>query len=278
VIERTAVVVAPQWVEARLTVGLPAAGRRVLGREAEAMLCREAPRIVERALMWRNVSREAGRAFVECIENHDDIRRQLDKRGLVAFVTDGAVLPRESGASDRPLAGDEAVAFESASSLTVTLEVPNEVNGSCHVTGMGIPRGVTVIVGGGYHGKSTLLRALERGVHPHIPGDGREYVVTTRDAVKIRAEDGRRVEQLVDPSQTRAVGHAIHLATERFMDGRASLREVVDALEAFFDEDGLDALDPFHRRDRHPGNFARPRKYEIAAAINRLRTVRMRQK
>ena len=87
----------------------------------------------------------------------------------------------------------------------------------------------------------------------------------------------RGVEQLLDYSQTRAVGSAIYLATQRFMDGKASLRAVVEALETFFDEQGLDALDPFHHPGRHPGNFARPRKYEVAAAINRLRTVRMRQ-
>jgi predicted ABC-class ATPase len=335
------------------------------------------------------------------------------------------------------------------------------------VTGMGIRRGVTLIVGGGYHGKSTLLHALERGVYPHVPGDGREWVVSAPDLVKIRAEDGRRVEQvdisafiadlpqgrstsafasddasgstsqaaniveaieagatgllldedtsatnfmvrdarmqalvnkefepitpflervrelsdtlgvstvlvmggcgdyfdvadcvismreyrpfevtgeakriaaehdsgrrsearapldpiapripqaesfdpsrgrrevkidardldlihfgsdsidlrcveqLVDRSQTRAIGNAIHLATQRFMDGRATLREVIERLEALFDDRGLDELDPFHRRGQHPGNLARPRRFEIAAAINRLRTLRMRQR
>jgi predicted ABC-class ATPase len=332
---------------------------------------------------------------------------------------------------------------------------------------MGIPKGITLIVGGGFHGKSTLLTALERGVYPHIPGDGREYVVTCRDAVKIRAEDGRRVEcvdispfisglpfhrsttsfstddasgstsqaaniiealevgarlllldednsatnfmvrdarmqsliskidepitpfldrvrelyeelgvstvlvmggcgdyfdvahcvlamreyqpydvsikarqiakeittrrkvetsaplslgiqrspqkhsfdpsrgkrsvkidakakdlilygrepidlrfveQLVDFSQTRAVGLAIHLAVQRYIDGHATLHEIIETLEAFFDERGLDELEPFHRREQHPGNLARPRKYEIAAAINRLRTVHMKQR
>jgi hypothetical protein len=73
------------------------------------------------------------------------------------------------------------------------------------------------------------------------------------------------------------VGHAIHLAATRFMDGKTSLREVVEKLEAFFDAEGLDALDPFHRGGHHPGNFARPRGLEIAAAINRLRTLRVRQ-
>lgn len=87
----------------------------------------------------------------------------------------------------------------------------------------------------------------------------------------------RGVEQLVDFSQTRAVGYALHLATERFMDGSTTLRDVAVALEQFFDARGLDELDPFHRQGRHPGNFARPRIYEIVAAMNRLRTVRMKQ-
>ena len=87
----------------------------------------------------------------------------------------------------------------------------------------------------------------------------------------------RLVEQLVDSSQTRAVGYAIHLATEQFLDGTKTLCEVVDAVERFFDQHGLDALDPFQRDERHPGAFARPRRYEIAAAINRLRTLRVRQ-
>ena len=470
VLERTAVVVSPEWVEARLQVGLPAAGRRVLARQAQAMLCDELPQIARRGLHWENLPQQQARAFVECVENQEHIRAKLAESGLVAFVADGSILPRESGASDRPLSPEQAVAFQSPESLRVSITVPNPAGGphgsATDVSGMGIPTGVTLIVGGGYHGKSTLLRALERAVYPHVPGDGREYVVTGRDAVKIRAEDGRRVEkvdispfiadlpygrsttafdgddasgstsqaaniveavevgattllldedtsatnfmvrdarmqalvhkehepitpfvdrvgelyatlgvstvlvmggcgdyfdaadtvimmrdylpidatadakrvahdhatrrrmeagrpvatttariplaesfdpsrgrrevkidakavdlilfgtepidlrgveQLVDLSQTRAVGYAIHLATTRFLDGRATLADVMDAVERFFNDQGLDALDPFHRAERHPGNFARPRKYEIAAAINRLRTVRMKQ-
>lgn len=470
VIQRTAVVVMPQWVEARLQVRLPAAGRTVLGQQAEAMLCAELPRIVESSLRWHNVNQEEGEEFIACIENQEFMRAQLEKLGLVAFIADGAILPRQSGASDKPLPAEQAVAFASPDSLRVTLALANPLpergRQIDRIAGLGIPRGVTLIVGGGYHGKSTLLKALERSVYPHIPGDGRDYVVTCRDAVKIRAEDGRRVEQvdispfianlpyqrsttafssddasgstsqaanivealevgaelllldedtsatnfmvrdarmqalvhrehepitpfldrvrelyetrgvstilvmggsgdyfdvadtvimlrdytpidvteeakeiarshpthrraetvaplgretprvplaasfdpsrgrrdvkidakardlilfgsdpielrfveqLVDYSQTRAIGYAIHLATEKFMDGSATLAEVMQQLEAFFDEHGLDALDPFRRRDHHPGSFARPRRFEIAAAINRLRTVQMQQ-
>ncbi|MBN2309736.1 MAG: ABC-ATPase domain-containing protein, partial [Candidatus Hydrogenedentes bacterium] len=198
VLERTAVVITEDWVEARLTVGLPAAGRRVLGRQADAMLTEELPDIAAEALRWAHTPQKEARAFVECVENQEHIRAELPTRGLVAFVADGAVLPRRSGASDAPLARKEAIPFRAPDSLRVTIGLPNPIptpdGPAAAIAGMGVPRGVTLIVGGGYHGKSTLLKALERGVYPHIPGDGREYVVTDPDAAKIRAEDGRRVE------------------------------------------------------------------------------------
>ena len=471
VLERTALRVTPDWVEARIQVGLPASGRNILGRQAEAILCRELPKVLERSLLWKNISETEGREFVDCIENQEHIRQKLVELGLIAFVGDGASLPRESGASDRPLGTKEVVPFRAPASLRVTIDLLHAVRGddgsTRSISGMGIPRGVTLIVGGGYHGKSTLLKALERGVYPHIPGDGREVVVTDRDAVKIRAEDGRRVEQvnispfitnlpfgrstemfstedasgstsqtanimealevgattllldedtsatnfmvrdsrmqalvhkdhepitpfldrvrelydtlgvstvlviggsgdyfdsadnvvlmrdflpyevteeakqiakvqptqrsieaesplprnigriplakgldpsrgrrdvkidikavdlilfgreridlraaeqLVDASQTRAIGHVIQLVAGQFMDADRTLREILEQVDCVFDEDGLDLLDPFRRPGHHPGNFARPRKYEISAAINRLRTLRMRQR
>jgi predicted ABC-class ATPase len=433
------------------------------------LLCNQLPRIIEQGLLRRNIPYQKAKDFAECVENQETIRSQLVKLGLVAFVADGAILPRERGNSQRPLGRDRAIPFESPDSLRVSFDLPNPVAGVAipdkRISGMGIPRGVTLIVGGGYHGKSTLLQALERGVYPHIPGDGREYVVTSADAVKIRAEDGRRieqvdispfisnlprgldtrgfctdnasgstsqaaniiealemgaqtllldedtsatnfmvrdvrmqtlvnkdfepitpfidrvhemyetfgvstvlvmggcgdyfdvadalimmreylpqdvtaearriaeklatgrikeaspfpqwqltrtplpesidpsrgkrpvkidakardqilfgtdlidlraVEQLVDFSQTRALGLAIHLAASRFMDDKTSLKAVLEKVDAFLDANGLDPLDPFHRAERHPGSFARPRKYEIAAAINRLRSASFR--
>jgi predicted ABC-class ATPase len=123
------------------------------------------------------------------VEDARALREQLAGRGLVAFVGDGARLPRHSGIDDRPLRDDGVIPFRSPPELRVALSAPN----SGEVTGMGIPAGVTLIVGGGFHGKSTLLRALERGVYDHVPGDGRERVVTAASAVKVRAEDGRSV-------------------------------------------------------------------------------------
>ncbi len=188
VLERTSAFVDERMVEVRFVVGLPAHGRRVLGRQAAEMLCDDLPRIVERALKYRNLDVQALQRHIETAEDADWIRERLRERGLVAFVADGAILPRRSGVDDRPLETG-AVPFQSPPSLRVEFHRPNL--GPIH--GMGIPQGVTLIVGGGFHGKSTLLRALERGVYNHIPGDGREFVVTDPAAVKVRAEDGRRV-------------------------------------------------------------------------------------
>ncbi|HSG48243.1 MAG TPA: ABC-ATPase domain-containing protein [Longimicrobiales bacterium] len=189
VLPQTAVRVRPDGaVEARFTVGLPARGRRILGREAAELLTRRVPELV-RAHLAREAHDPADlRRAAAVNEDADALREQLAPSGLVAFVADGAVLPRRSGVDDRPLMNG-TVPFESPPSLRVTLEAPN--GGA--VVGMGIHLGVTLVVGGGFHGKSTLLRALEAGVWNHRPGDGRERVVTVDGAVKIRAEDGRAV-------------------------------------------------------------------------------------
>ena len=466
VLERTSMMVNDQWVEARLEVGLPASGRTILGQHAAAMLCEEIPQIVEGGLIWAKLPQDEARNFVNQVENYHAIRQQLDARGLVAFLADGAVLPRVSGASDRPLAGKQVTTLRAPDSLRMTFDVPHAVGigdeGRKTISGLGIPQGVTLIVGGGYHGKSTVLQALQRGVYPHIPGDGREYVVTSAEAVKVRAEDGRRiervdlsgfisnlpqgqvtdnfttenasgstsqaatilealevgakvilldedtsatnflvrdarmqalvrkeaepitplvdrvrelydtmgmstvlvmggcgdyfdvadtvlmmrdflpievtqearrvaqtyatnrrreltapmpknfprtpvrgtvnpargrkqvnisvravdeigfgietidlrgVEQLVDRSQTMAVGYALNLAAQQYVDGKATIREIMKVLTDLFDREGLDCLAPYSGHGRHPGNFARPRSYEMAATLNRLRSV-----
>src|SRR5215217_5093939 len=188
VLPRASVVVESNFVEARMGVGLPARGRTVDARAAQTMLLEELPRVVREALTPAGVDPEAAHLHVEVVEDADHLRKRLPTLGLVAFVADGAMLPRESGASDRPLR-EGAVPLESPEEFRVTVEQPNRGE----VSGMGIPEGVTLVAGGGFHGKSTLLSALSLGVYDHVPGDGRELVVARADAVKIRAEDGRRV-------------------------------------------------------------------------------------
>lgn len=190
VLDRTALSVDPEGnVEARFRVGLPARGRRVLGRVAAELLGRDVPEAVRDSLLYHPSRSAALRRHVEVVEDARALRAQLKPRGLVAFIADDSLLPRRSGVDDRPLPEDHAIPFRSPESLRVTLEAPN----SGDVTGMGIPEGVTLVVGGGFHGKSTLLRAIERGIYDHVPGDGRERVVAVPRAVKVRAEDGRAV-------------------------------------------------------------------------------------
>ncbi len=171
----------------RLEVGFPAHGRTVEARGLARMLCELVPACVERALVCDRRARvELGRA-VELADDQHAIRDELERRGLVAFVADGSVLPRAGGASSAPM--EDARPFASPASLRVELDLPHRGR----VAGMGIRRGITLIVGGGYHGKSTLLQALQEGVYDHVAGDGRELVITDAAAVKLRAEDGRPV-------------------------------------------------------------------------------------
>lgn len=174
-------------LELRFRMGLPAQGRRVLGRAAWELVHGALREACGRVVPTPELERQ-----VASVRRQRALRRGLGDLGLVGFVADGSVLPRVSGVDPRPLEG--AIPFTSPESLRVTLQTP-----SGPVTGLGIPRGVTVIVGGGFHGKSTLLGALARGHLDHVPGDGREGVVTLADTVKLRAEDGRSV-QAVDIS------------------------------------------------------------------------------
>ena len=190
VVAHTAVIVSDDGsLEARFTVGLPAAGRRVLGQEAVALLTEDVPAVVHASLLDRAVGSDEVLRHALVNEDAHALRASLSDRGWVAFVGNGSSLPRRSGIDDRPLSGDEVVPFVAPSSLAASVELPN----AGWLTGMALPRGVSLIVGGGYHGKSTLLRALEAGVHNHCPGDGREFSVSEAAAVKIRAEDGRSV-------------------------------------------------------------------------------------
>jgi predicted ABC-class ATPase len=191
ILERNAVFIDKENLEARFMVGLPAAGRTILGKEALGIFFEEIPKVVEGSLLYRSVDQKEIRRYIDVAEDQDAMRRLLGERRLVAFVADGSVLPRRSGVDDRPL-GSGVVPFKGPPELEVDLELPHRGR----IRGMGIPQGVTLIVGGGFHGKSTLLNAIERGVYNHIPDDGREYVVANQTAVKIRAEDGRRIEKV----------------------------------------------------------------------------------
>ncbi len=191
VLERTACQLNPNTggLILRLEVGFPANGRTINARELEKILFDLLPRCVAQSLFYRNLNQARLQAVADLAEDQQYIRDILPQLGLCAFLADGSILPRASGISSLPM--KNAVPFHSPQELSVTLDLPHRGK----ITGMGIRRGVTLIVGGGYHGKSTLLKALELGVYNHIAGDGREYVITNESAVKIRSEDGRSIRR-----------------------------------------------------------------------------------
>ena len=189
--ERTACCLDPKHGDLclRLEVGFPAQGRTIQARELEKILFDFLPQCIHATLFYRNLDSKQLQAVADLAEDQQYIRDALPQMGLCAFVANGSILPRASGVSARPM--KDGVAFQSPPELAVTLDLPHRGQ----ITGMGIPTGITLIVGGGYHGKSTLLEALELGVYNHITGDGREYVITEDTAMKIRAEDGRSIRR-----------------------------------------------------------------------------------
>lgn len=190
VLERTACEITDHGITARFFVGFPANGRTINSGELEKIFFEFLPVCVQKSFFFRNLNARELENFIFLAEDQAYIREELKKRSLVAFVQDGAVLPRESGISSRPM--KNCVPFSSPESLRISMQLPHKGL----ITGMGIPQGITLIVGGGYHGKSTLLNALELGVYNHIPGDGREYVITDATALKLRSEDGRFIKDV----------------------------------------------------------------------------------
>ena len=187
VLERSALGITNGELLVRFEVGFPANGRTINALELKKIFFEYLPSIVRKTLYYKNCRKDELKAVIELAEDQQFIREELKKRDLVAFIANGSILPRESGISQKPMRG--CIKFQSPKTMEVEMNLPNHGI----VYGMGIPKGITLIVGGGYHGKSTLLQAIERGIYNHVAGDGREYVVTCEDAVKVRAEDGRAV-------------------------------------------------------------------------------------
>lgn len=231
VLERTASQIEPETgnLTVRFEVGFPANGRTVNARELEKIFFELLPECVEQTLFAKVLDMKKVRQAVFLAEDQQYIREQLKPQGLVAFVSDGSILPRESGVSGRPMR--DAVPFVTPPSLKVTMELPHRGT----ITGMGIKKGITLIVGGGYHGKSTLLKALELGVYNHIAGDGREYVICDETAMKMRAEDGRSIRKVDISMFIRNLPNGKNteaFSTEDASGSTSQAANVVEAMEA----------------------------------------------
>ncbi|SHJ73115.1 Predicted ATPase of the ABC class [Malonomonas rubra DSM 5091] len=228
VLRRNAVIVDDHQLEARLLFALPGTGRSIPPKQAAQMFFHELPQIIAEGLTWRERDREQMCSHVEQLEDQQALREQLTAAGAVAFVADGSLLARRSGIDDRPMSS--AVPTASPGSLRKSFTLPNR--GA--VAGMAIPPGVTLIVGGGFHGKSTLLQALELGIYNQVPGDGRELVATIPSAVKIRAEDHRVINKVdISPFIGTLPGNR---ATDQFSTDNASgstsqAANIIEALE-----------------------------------------------
>ena len=272
-LKRTAMRVTADFVEAQFAVGLPAAGRRVLGRQAASLLTEDIPRLVETALLFANNELAAIEQITAVVEDADFLRAHLQTAGLVAFVADGAVLPRRSGVDERPLTGARVIPWHSPAAFRHTVTLPH----AGQISGTGIPTGVTLIVGGGFHGKSTLLNALEQGVYNHRPGDGRERVVTRPDAVKIRAEDGRRVAGVdISPfiNNLPFGQQTTHFYSDNASGSTSQAANIIEALELgssllLIDEDT--AATNFMIRDRRMQSLIAKAQEPITPLIDRVR-------
>ena len=190
ILSRTACEITEKGITARFFVGFPANGRTINATELEKILFDFLPVCIQKSFFYSSFDAKELQNYIELAEDQEFIRHTLPAKNLCAFIADGSILPRESGISSRPMKA--SVPFTSPDSLRISINLPHKGE----ITGMGIPKGITLIVGGGYHGKSTLLNALELGVYNHIPGDGREYVITDATAVKLRSEDGRFIKDV----------------------------------------------------------------------------------
>ena len=229
ILQRNCVLLSPEAVEIRLVMGLPANGRRANGREASIMFFEELPKVVAAGCYFKNLNEAEMLHHLASNEDQDTLRNWLTEQGYVAFIADNALLPRKSGISDLPLQ-EQAVRFKSPETLSQQVSLPNTGT----ITGMAIPQGVTLIVGGGFHGKSTLLHAIERGPYNHIPGDGREQVVALPSAMKVRAEDGRHIAKVnISPFIDRLPfgKNTREFSTENASGSTSQAANIIEALE-----------------------------------------------
>lgn len=271
ILERSAVTITDNSIEVCLEIGLPAKGRKILGKTATHIFTTLVPEIVARALSYKNIDQVALADQVTLMEDQHYIREFLVQQGYIAFVANGSILPRQSGVSQQPLT--HAVSFTSTATYEQALTLPS----GKQVRGMAIPEGITLIVGGGYHGKSTLLEALQRGVYPHIVGDGREYVITRDDAMKIRAEDGRSIAQVnIQPFIDNLPGNkdTTQFTTPNASGSTSQAANVMEALEArssvlLIDEDT--SATNFMIRDDRMQQLIAPEKEPITPFAHKVR-------
>jgi len=213
ILERGSIAITQYFIEARFTVDLPSDGNKVSAM-AMNLLLERIDRIVSDSMYFSAYKQSKVYNHLQTYENAEFIRENLSSKGIVAFIADGSVLPRR----DDDLAPMiDAVPFSCSDDLKVTFDVPYGEP----ITGAGIPKGFTAVSGCSRSGKSTLIDAIYAGVYDHIPGDGREYVISSPDAAFILAEPNRPADS-VDISM-------FVKDTPEFEDTSAAKREFVSS-------------------------------------------------
>ncbi|WP_339228909.1 ABC-ATPase domain-containing protein [Oceanobacillus sp. FSL K6-2867] len=270
VLERTALQISPKMITVCISVGLPANGRRINAREAEKLFATEIPALIKNSVF--NITDKEIEAAMKLADQQEAIRHEMNQQNWIAFIANGSLLPRESGIRNTPL--KHAVPFQSPKASEVCIIIPHQEQ---PLKGMAVKKGITLIVGGGYHGKSTLLKAIERGVYDHTKGDGREYVLTDPDAVKIRAEDGRQVTAVnISPfiNNLPNAQDTTSFSTENASGSTSQAANVMEALEAgattlLIDEDT--SATNFMIRDYRMHQLVSREKEPITPFIDRIK-------
>ncbi|MDY5869137.1 MAG: ABC-ATPase domain-containing protein, partial [Lachnospiraceae bacterium] len=273
VLERTAMRIKNGDLILRFEAGFPANGRTINARELDKMLFTILPDCVRNSLFYARIDRQKAGQAIRLCEDQQYIRQKLPEMGLCAFIADGSILPRESGVSEKPMKG--AVPFRSPESLKVTMKLPNRGE----MSGMGIPKGITLFVGGGYHGKSTILQALQNGVYNHISGDGREFVITDSSAWKLRAEDGRSISGVDISPFIKDLPNGkdtVHFSTEDASGSTSQAANLMESIEGgskllLIDEDT--SATNFMIRDQLMAQVITPGEEPITPFISRVKSL-----
>jgi predicted ABC-class ATPase len=275
ILERTSCSMNKEYTEIRFEAGLPAEGRRIKAKEAVRMLLEELPLIAGDTLYYSKLPAADMELHISTAEIQDKLRGSLKKLGLCAFIGNGSVLPRKSGISEKPLLSPPSRPFESPPELKTDIKIDKYGIFS----GMGLPCGIHLLSGGAYHGKTTLLKALAKGIYDHIPGDGRELVVSSRNCAESSSENGRFVEKVNISSFVSELpdGQDTSSFSTRNASGSTSQASgIIEFIEAgadllLIDEDN--SAGNFLARDRRMKSLVPEDKEPVIPLIDRVRHI-----
>ena len=198
ILPRNALLLTKEYIEVRFVITMPIQhiivdGEPMVsidGAMAQQIFFEDLPEIIGNSLLYCNIDIAAADEHVNNMEDADRLRQHLGASGSVCFVADGALVTR--------IDGQDAPDYERLSPVEIdeTLVEEVEVPHGGAIRGLAIPNGLTLILGESNSGRVDIMDAIAQGIYNHVPGDGREHVVTVADAVNIRSEVGRSIQQV----------------------------------------------------------------------------------